>query len=256
MSIQTKAFPCEIKAEGDGSTFAGRASVYGVLDSQNEIVARGAFAGSIDRFLKRGAIYSQHSVPIGKPTSAVETPGSLDIGGKISDTAEGRDCKTLMRDGVIQSLSIGYLTLTSEQLEGAKQVADYWATISYKPTTDEVFRSKWGARVLTSVELKEVSLVTFPSNPDCLITDVKGHRPQSLRALLAAARGELGETKSGRVLSEANRKRLQGHADALLSTHEDIVSLLKETDPEAGDAGKAELLRAFELGRARLGLYS
>ena len=258
MILQTRSLAFEsVKAEGDGSTFEGRASVYGVLDSYNEIVAPGAFEKTVGSFLKRGKILSQHRTLIGKPTMCREERTCLMIGGKISDTAEGRDCRTLLKDEVIQSLSIGFRTLASVPLMNPKEVADYWAKIGYSPSPDEVERSKYGARVLTEIDLMEVSLVSFPANTACDITSVK-----TVADALALARADLLRLKAMPKMSPEHRQTLKGHRDVLMKCVKEMNDILDQTEPEddpdaeptegAEDLDKAQTIAL----RARLALYA
>ena len=73
----------------------------------------------------------------------------LYIRGKISDTQRGRDIKTLLKDGVLNELSIGYDAIT----------ADY----------DE----ENGIRHLKEIKLWEVSIVTWAMNDQAKIDEVK-----------------------------------------------------------------------------------
>lgn len=45
---------------------------------------------------------------LGKPLELREDEKGLFIRGKISDTQSGRDVQTLLKDGVLNELSIGY----------------------------------------------------------------------------------------------------------------------------------------------------
>ena len=67
---------------------------------------------------------------------------------RISDTALGRDVKTLIRDGVLTEFSIGYDPIEFE----------FDAT---------------GIRHLRKVKLWEISIVTWAMNPEATVTDYK-----------------------------------------------------------------------------------
>ncbi len=237
MSMQIKSFALDVKAAGDGSTFEGLASVYHVLDGYNEIVAPGAFTRSLKRYMDKPVLRYMHSQPVGLATRAMEMPEGLMIAGKISDTVTGRDCRTLLADGVIKSLSIGFSTVASSRLEGEEAVKQYWAKCGYVPSADELRRIKYGARVLTDIELYEVSLVDIPANDACDITAVKHALSGRLTAadLLASARLELGEVKAGRVLSKANLDRLATHEAALRTCADDLKAMVEAHTPKSGD---------------------
>lgn len=235
---EMKSFAFSSKAAGDGSTFEGMASVYHVLDGYNEIVAPGAFARSLPRFLEKGVIRYMHGVPVGVPTKAVEQGDGLAIAGKISDTATGRDARVLLADGVIKSLSIGFSTVGAMYLneEALKQ---YWGKAGYVPSPDEVRRAKYGARVLTDVDLYEVSLVDIPANDACDITAVKAALSGRFTAadLLSSARLQLDGAKAGRVLSKANIERLRTHESALRTCADDLKSMIDAHSPKSDDGG-------------------
>ena len=77
-----------------------------------------------------------------------EDSKGLYIKAKISDTAMGRDVKVLLKDGVLNELSIGYDPI----------VFDY----------DET-----GIRHLREVKLWEVSVVTWAMNPEATVIGYK-----------------------------------------------------------------------------------
>ncbi len=130
--------------EGYGSTFSGTPDCYG------DVVDKGAFAKTIQEGAKRIKILWNHQSlePIGKPVELREDEHGLYIKGKLSlGVQRAREVLSLMKDGVINELSIGYDTIT-EQL------------------VDKV-------RHLKEVRLWDVSPVSFAANPDATITAVK-----------------------------------------------------------------------------------
>jgi len=73
-----------------------------------DILAPGCFAQDLAEFLAEGfvsGINHDWDVPIGKPLEARETAEGLFVRASISDTAAGRDVRTLLRDGVVKRLS-------------------------------------------------------------------------------------------------------------------------------------------------------
>lgn len=234
---EIKSFAFEVKAAGDGSTFEGLASVYHVLDGYNEIVAPGAFSRSLKRYMEKPVLRYMHAEPVGLAVRAVEMPEGLVIAGRISDTATGRDCRTLLADGVIKSLSIGFSTVASMRLDGEEAVKQYWQKCGYVPSPDEMRRIKYGARVLTDIDLYEVSLVDIPANGECDITAVKAALSGRFTAadLLSSARLQLDGVKAGRVLSKANLDRLSTHEAALRTCADDLKAMVDAHSPKAGD---------------------
>lgn len=155
----------DVKAVADDGTFTGYASVFGVKDQGRDIVMKGAFTKSLKSYPARKVkLLYQHdpSDPIGVWTSFEEDDRGLKATGRIIlETARGREVHALMKAGAVDGLSIGFRTVR-----------------------DEMDR-KQGARLLHEVELREVSIVTFPMNEDATVTAVK-HEPGSFAALVAA----------------------------------------------------------------------
>lgn len=147
--------PFSIKSHQDDGFFCGYASVFGVTDHHQEIVARQAFQNSLSRWKGKGRLPKmlwQHDQrkPIGVWEEIYEDAHGLFVKGRLLLDIEGaRDAYALMRAGVIDSLSIGFRPL--------KAIKD----------------PKKNARVLEEIDLLEISLVTFAANPDAKITGVK-----------------------------------------------------------------------------------
>jgi uncharacterized protein len=186
MEMDFKIIPVEIKAEGDGSTGRGIGNAFHTLDSVNEIVAPGAFIETIPQFLSVGFIGGLNhnwNEPIGKPTDAEEVKIGLQVDWLLSNTAHGKDVKTLLVDGVVKKLSIGYRVLGSEYLETEDAVKDYWKSQGYKPDAEDKARAVHGARLLTKLHLYEVSPVTVPANRHSDITRVKQYNIREFTSL-------------------------------------------------------------------------
>jgi HK97 family phage prohead protease len=161
--MEYKALDFEVKAEGD-NTFSGFASTPD-LDQGGDIVVKGAFGRTIaQRGSKLKMLWNHKAtdLPIGKYTKVEERDGGLYVEGKVSDTAAGRDVMTLLRDGAIDSMSIGY----------AVREADY---------NDD------GVRVIKDLDLYEVSLVNFPMNEKAVVTGVKAVDARNLESILREA---------------------------------------------------------------------
>lgn len=92
-------------------TFSGYGAVFSNIDSGGDIIEPGAFTKTIAEGIGRVKILSGHNdslLPIGIPTELREDAKGLFMSAKISDTTLGRDVKTLIHDGVLCELSIGY----------------------------------------------------------------------------------------------------------------------------------------------------
>ncbi|MNU79704.1 Caudovirus prohead protease [compost metagenome] len=121
----------------------GYASLWGAADLNGDVVAKGAFADSLG---KTGAVgvrmLHQHEsrAVVGVWDEMVEDERGLRVRGRVCDwSAEARYAQALTRAGALDGLSIGF--------RAAKA------------------RRDGRLRVLSAVELWEVSLVTFPMLP-------------------------------------------------------------------------------------------
>jgi uncharacterized protein len=156
-------------------TFEGFAAAYGNVDRDGEIIERGAFANSLPKFLREGVIAWQHdwAIPIGKPLEAREEDAGLYLKAVLSQTACGKDALMLLRDGVIQKMSIGYRVKGSAKLS-EEQARQRLGDAGYEAAMREMPPWMEGViRVLADIDLFEVSLVTVPANPAAVITGVK-----------------------------------------------------------------------------------
>jgi HK97 family phage prohead protease len=235
MSLQTKVVPfLDVKSEdGDGSTFSGYAAVFNNCDQYGDVITPGAFGGSLDNFLKRGQICMDHGPVVGKPTAAREDPKGLFIEGKISDTAAGRDTKTLLKDGVFRQMSIGYRS-KARKPTNVDEVKAYWAKVGYQPTSDDLENldaNRNNLSFLNAIKLFEASPVGFPANTQADIVGVKSLLGLDLvKRLSEDLRLDL---KDGRKLSKSSRDKLKSIHDALHPACMSLKELLDDTDPDA-----------------------
>lgn len=150
---ERKAFSFELEsADENTGEFSGYAAVFGNRDSGNDIIEKGAFAKTIVEDFHRIKILALHNdcwLPVGKPIELREDDRGLFIRGKISDTSMGRDIRTLLKDGVLNELSIGYDAIEFD------------------------YDSKQDTRHLKEIKLWEVSIVTWAMNDQAKIEEVK-----------------------------------------------------------------------------------
>lgn len=153
--LQQRAVSLQIKAVGDEGVIEGYGSVFGVRDSYDDVIAKGAFAATIAAHKAAGtmpAMLWQHdaSEPVGVFTDMSEDDTGLKITGRLCmEIDSGRKALALIKMSAISGLSIGF-------------ISRQW---SYDQETD--------IRTLTEIDLWEVSLVTFPANGKARITGVK-----------------------------------------------------------------------------------
>ncbi len=139
----------ELKESVDRFEFSGYASTFGNLDHTGDVVMRGAFDETLASGRSRKFLW-QHDIrePIGVEQSLkVDDKGLLGTW-KISQTTRGRDAYQLLKDGAVDSLSIGYVPTEAEYDDA-------------------------GVRLLKAVDLLEVSLVSIPANDLAMVTQVK-----------------------------------------------------------------------------------
>lgn len=154
--IKVRDFDLKIKGVSEAGKFTGYGSVFGVIDSYQEIVAAGAFTESLAERQSKGRklpILWQHrsSEPLGAYDVVREDEQGLWVEGSLLKDAvrQAGEAYALMQAGVVTGLSIGYWVRESS------------------------YDEKTGIRTLTKLDLEEVSLVTFPANDEARIDAVK-----------------------------------------------------------------------------------
>jgi HK97 family phage prohead protease len=131
--------------------FCGYASVFNVVDQQGDLIEFGAFGISMDNPGNVKLLW-QHvaTEPIGVIDQLEEDSHGLYIKARLLlDIPKGREAYSLIKSGAINGLSIGYML-------------DEWDV------------GKNGIRIIKSLSLVEVSVVTFPANTAASITNIKG----------------------------------------------------------------------------------
>lgn len=142
----------EVKAADDGWTVSGYASTFGNVDLGNDVVMPGAFTKALEGGSRVRFLHSHDPrMVLGVPLALKEDKTGLYGEFKISKTKLGEDTRELLRDGALDSFSIGY-------------VPKEW---EYEGKGDERVRQ------LKEVSLLEVSLVAIPMNPEAIVTGLK-----------------------------------------------------------------------------------
>ena len=154
--MNKKDLSFEIKAVSDDGLFSGYASVFDNVDSYGDIVRKGAFVESISEWERKGKMppilwHHNPEDPIGVYTKMQEDDKGLFVEGRllIDDVPRAKQTHALMKAGVIDGLSIGY------------RVKEYLYNVDEEVTD------------LIKLSLREVSIVTFPANPETRIEAVK-----------------------------------------------------------------------------------
>lgn len=179
MQLKKLDFGFEIKAVEEDGTFQGYGSVFGVKDSYDDIVDRGAFADSLESHKSKGtmpALLWQHRAgePIGVYTQIEEDNIGLKMSGQLAlKTARGSEAYELLKMKAISGMSIGFVTRED----------------SYDRVT--------GIRTLKRVDLWECSICTFPANDAARVQGVKSIEVlESLRDCEIHLRDACGMTRT------------------------------------------------------------
>lgn len=153
--LMHKTFGFKAEAVNDDGTFNGYGSVFGNVDSYNEIVAPGAFAKSLKAIAKSGdplpALWQHRSgEPVGGYDLLEEDKRGLKVEGfLVLEDPVAKRAHLYMKRRIVKGLSIGYYVIKS----------------SYDEETN--------IRTLIELELVEISIVTFPANAEAQIDNVK-----------------------------------------------------------------------------------
>ncbi|UYO49662.1 HK97 family phage prohead protease [Rhodopseudomonas palustris] len=174
---------------------SGYASTFGgAPDSYGDVIAPGAFAKSIARHQAQGTaplmLWSHDETrPIGRWDSYAEDVAGLMVAGQFNiNTDAGRDAREHVLAGDLNGLSIGYRVMPG----GAKAGPN-------------------GIRILTELDLLEVSIVAFPANQGARVTGAKS---------MYRSRAEL-EAQLRTILPGRAAKKLMSGGWPALSADED-----------------------------------
>jgi len=149
--------PLEIKSLDEGGSFEGYASAFGVRDSDGDVIVKGAFTDSIKRAEESGnypKMLWQHNYTeiVGKFFHMHEDDYGLYVkGALILEVERAREAYALLKAGVLDAMSVGFNI----------------------PKTDEDAEFIGGGRVISKLDLWEISLVTWGANPAARISNVK-----------------------------------------------------------------------------------
>lgn len=218
-ALKHREFAFKADAVEEDGKFSGYASVFDIVDSYGEVVAPGAFSESIAAIEESGdplpALW-QHfaSQPIGGYDVLKEDGKGLRVAGQllVNDIPLARQAQALMKARIVKGLSIGYYV------------------------ADSSYNEKTGIRTLKKLDLVEVSIVTFPANPEAQVDAIKSR----------IARGSLptlSEFES--LLREAGFSKSQ----AAVIANRGLKALIDRGEPEPDtQSGEAlDALRAFKL---------
>lgn len=238
MELEQKITVLDLKADTDKREISGYAATFGGLDSYDDTIVKGAFAATIaakfkpsEDYVKIRTLWNHDwGVPIGKPTALVEDDKGLAFSAKLARTKAADDVLEMIREKVVEEMSIGYLTKKA----------------SYR----EDDRAEWGyVRILEEIDLWEISPVTFGADSNTTVAakvarvaELKARGLQVKARALAALNAEI---KAGRVLSAKNLDKLKAAVEAI----QDVINAAGVDDAAADDeektAASVEALKAL-----------
>ena len=216
--VRTNSVDFEVRAEGDGMSFTGYASVFNSpsedLGGFIEYVAPGAFRRSLQ---SRNEVKLLWNHDAGEPLASlrggtmqlVEDERGLKVTAQLPNTTRGRDVAELLRTKVIDSMSFGF----------------------------NVIKDSWSAdgktRTLESVRLFEASIVSFAAYPATTATvrstDQAIDPDRLADALLRLESGDdLDEAQATLITDVVGKLKAQPDAEEVIGNGLDLLDLKKK----------------------------
>ncbi len=160
---EAKLMVAEVTDLAADGTFSGHAALFGIEDLARDVIEPGAFAASLAARGADGVKMLWHhdpAEPIGRWLEIREDGRGLFVRGRLlMGVSRAREAATLMKAGVLDGLSIGFRTVSGRRDQ------------------------KSGVRRLKAIDLWEISIVTFPMQPDARVARIESaaaRRPASL----------------------------------------------------------------------------
>jgi HK97 family phage prohead protease len=215
--VRTNSVDFEVRAEGDGMTFTGYASVFNSpsqdLGGFVEYVAPGAFKRSLQSRNEVKLLWNHDS---GEPLASlrggsmqlVEDERGLKVTAQLPNTTRGRDIAELLRTKVIDSMSFGF-----------NVIKDNWSRDGQ-------------TRTLESVRLFEVSIVSFPAyeSTTAQVRSQPTINPDQLAdALLKLESGEeLDEESASLITKVVTKLKSSPEVEEVIDNGLDLLDLKKK----------------------------
>jgi HK97 family phage prohead protease len=216
--IRTNSVDFEVRAEGDGMSFTGYASVFNSpsedLGGFIEYVAPGAFKRSLQSRNEVKLLWNHDS---GEPLASlrggtmqlVEDERGLKVTAQLPQTSRGRDVAELLRTNVINEMSFGF-----------NVIKDSWSRDGQ-------------TRTLESVRLFEVSVVSFgayKSTEAAVRSSAQTINPDQLAdALLKLESGEeLDEANANLITDVVSKLKAQPEIDEVIDNGLELLDLKKK----------------------------
>lgn len=209
--VERKQIPLDVKKFASTGEFSGYASLFDRVDLSKDRISRGAFRVSLKARGPAGIrMLFQHDPfePIGTWQTVAEDARGLFVRGKIAaDTQRGGEVLKLLQAGALDGLSIGFKTKSS--------------------LTDR----KTGVRTIREADLWEISIVTFPMQPQARISDIKQRLRPTTREFEQWLTRDAGLTRrEARCVIAKGYSHLSGKRDAAKISNEIVATLRRSTD--------------------------
>ncbi len=159
--IQKKAKFTVKNSDDDSRTIEGYGGFFGNVDSDMDVIKRGAFNKSIKDWGPEGRdaikLCAQHDMgrPIAKMLDMKETDDGLYIKARFGTHRDGEDYYRMAKEGIINEFSVGFQAIDKQE-------------------------NKEGGYDISNTKLYEVSMVTIAANDMAVVTDVKSTDPLKL----------------------------------------------------------------------------
>jgi HK97 family phage prohead protease len=197
----------DTKAVTDQGVFEGYGSTFNNVDQGWDVMMPGAFKSSLEkRPASRVKMLLQHDAyqPCGVWSELKEDSQGLYCKGQfLMSTTVGRETYEMVKAGALDGLSIGFRTLADEY--------------------DRVN----GTRKIKSVDLREISVVTFPMNEEAQISSVKHELPTEREFEDFLVREAKMSRQQAKVIIASGYKTLKLKRDAE-SSGSDLISALRD----------------------------
>ena len=228
-AVQHKTLDFELKAVGEdqingvkGWTFEGYATVWNVVDRENDVTIKGAFT----RWLAENGLpvaKHEHGPTVGKYLDAREDDHGLWLKGFVPEDPQTELLHKLMKIGAVAKMSIGW-----------------------RPYPGGMTKRADGVRELRSIMLPEASIVAVPMLPATQITSVKSgvlpdakfdERIEAATAALTEAVADAGALVARRTAQDRapSAKSLDAIAALAVASGDALVGLVT-VETKAGRA--------------------
>lgn len=203
--MQHKTMTAEVKADVDNGSITGYAATFiREPDSYGDVIAKGAFAESIERIKAEGKaiplLWNHDSYDlksfIGTVTELSEDEHGLKFTATFDGTERAQRARELASDGRLCKFSFAYNVLDQ-------------GTVTLEDGRE--------ANELRKLEIHEVSLVMYPANPDTAVLEVKS-REGEVVTMAACESTKAGRRNSAKDADDLNRiKELCGSIESIVN---------------------------------------